>query len=84
MKSTSQEELELQRNRLEILKMSGKAPMTHNADTPDENLYLWQYELEFYKQLRRRERWYALGAVCGVLSLILTILFHWQLIVSWL
>ena len=82
MKSDAQEELELQKNRLEILKMSGKNPISHEPDHSDENMYLWQYELEFHKKLKKREQFYFFGALCGISSLVLTIVFHWSAIVK--
>lgn len=83
MKSSTQEELELQKNRLEILKMSGKNPISHEPENPDENMYLWQYELEFHKKLKKREQFYLFGALCGIFSLILVIAFHWNVIIKW-
>lgn len=82
MKMTSKEELELQKNRLEILKMSGKEEMIHQAEEPSSNLYAWEYELEYYKRLRKRERFYAFGAWCGIVSLILVLLLNGTTLVN--
>lgn len=80
MKSMSQEELELQKNRLEILKLSGKPEHLYQAITPDDNKQLWEYELEHYKSGKRKERFYVFGALCGIASLILTVLLHLEAI----
>lgn len=82
MKKSGHDEVELQKNRLEILKMSGKSAMIHAPEDPSDNLYAWEYELEFYKKLKRRERFYIFGSTCGIASLILVILLEWQKIIS--
>lgn len=72
------EELELQKNRLEILKMSGRHEGPTTQSPEDETLYAWQYELNYYKRLRRRERFYMFGSICGILSLVLVIATHFS------
>lgn len=79
---TSKEELEMQKNRLEILQMSGRSEMIHTPETPQENMYLWQYELDFYKNLKKRERFYIFGAVCGIISLLLVVVIHFNFLLS--
>lgn len=81
-KQPTKEEIELQQNRLEILKMSGKAPMIHMPENPGDNLYAWEYELDMYKKQKRKERFFYFGACCGIASLILVILLHYQTILS--
>ena len=76
MKNMTPEELELQKNRLEILKMSGRHELPMAKSPEDETLYAWQYELNYYKKLRRRERVYMFGSICGILSLVLMVTFH--------
>lgn len=77
----TKEELELQKNRLEILKLSGKQEHMNLSDHTEDNVYLWQYELEHYKREKRKDRFYTFGAICGILSLLLTIAlnYHWLL-----
>lgn len=81
-KQPSKEDLELQKNRLEILKMSGKSPMIHMPENPGDNLYAWEYELEMYQKQKRKERFYSIGAWCGIISLILILVFHLQEILT--
>lgn len=83
MKPTTQEELELQKNRLEILKMSGKSNEIETSTADDDNRYLWQYELEFHKKLKKRERFYVIGGICGIMSILLTIALHLNEILAW-
>lgn len=82
-KQPTKEDLELQQNRLEILKMSGKAPMIHMPENPGDNLYAWEYELDMYKKQKRKERFFYFGAWCGVGSLILTIALHYKELLLW-
>lgn len=81
-KQPTKEELELQLNRLEILKMSGKAPMIHMPENPGDNLYAWEYELDMYKKQKRKERFFYFGACCGIASIILELAFHFKTILS--
>ena len=76
MKSMTKEEIELQKNRLEILKLTGKQEHMGLEEHGEDNVYLWQYELEHYKREKKRERFYAFGAICGILSLIITLVMN--------
>ncbi len=78
MKSMTQEELELQKNRLEILKLTGKPEHMAMAQNTDDNVYLWQYELEHYKRSKKKDRFYIFGALCGILSLIVTVILNFS------
>lgn len=40
--------------------------------------YAWEYEIESYRKFKNQMRFLLFGAVCGVLSLILTIGFHFN------
>lgn len=40
--------------------------------------YAWEYELEFYRKMRSKERFYLIGAVCGIIALILTLVINHQ------
>ncbi len=78
----TKEELELQKNRLEILKLTGKQEQMSLDDHSEDNVYLWQYELEHYKREKRRDRFYTFGAVCGILSLILIIALNFNMLLK--
>lgn len=47
-----------------------------------EHRYAWEYELEAYRAQKKKIRWLAAGALCGVLSLVLEIGLHWGNIIS--
>ena len=82
MKSTTQEELELQKNRLEILKLTGKPEHMAVTENSEDNVYLWQYELEHYKRSKKKDRFYTFGAICGIISLIGTLVLNFEEILA--
>lgn len=47
-----------------------------------EHRYAWEYELEAYRSQKKKIKWLTVGAVCGVLSLVLEIAFHWSVILE--
>lgn len=83
MKSMTKEEIELQKNRLEILKLTGKQEHMHLGEQGEDNVYLWQYELEHYKREKKRDRFYTFGAVCGIISLVITIAVNFSVIFNY-
>lgn len=46
--------------------------------------YAWEYEIENYRKFRNQMRFILFGAVCGILSLILTIGLHFNQIKGFL
>lgn len=82
MKSMTKEEIELQKNRLEILKLTGKQDQMIPDTAGDDNVYLWQYELEHYKREKKKERFYTFGAICGILSLAISIAANFNMILK--
>ena len=44
----------------------------------DGKKFAWEYELEKYRQDRLKYRFCVLGGICGILSLAMTILFHFS------
>lgn len=72
---------------LEIEKQKRGMSRSHSgmANEPDllnaqgsEHRYAWEYELEAYRSQKRTIKWLAIGALCGVTSLVLEIAFHWS------
>lgn len=47
-----------------------------------EHRFAWEYELEAYRAQKKKIKWLAAGATCGVLSLVLEIAFHWGTIMG--
>jgi hypothetical protein len=46
--------------------------------------YAWEYELENYRKARIKEHFYTLGAICGILALILVLVLHFGNILTFL
>ncbi len=42
-----------------------------------EHRYAWEYELDAYRSQQKAFKWLVLGAICGALSLVLEVGFHW-------
>jgi hypothetical protein len=62
---------ELKQNREAILRAHGNP----HADRENKR-FAWQIELEDYRRRKRWERFYKVGAFCGILSLLLQLYFH--------
>lgn len=82
MKSMTKEEIELQKNRLEILKLTGKQDHANLEAHGEDSVYLWQYELEHYKREKKKDRFYTFGAICGILSLAITLAVNFDIILK--
>jgi len=84
--SRSIEELEFERNRQEILKRSRTktnkgqyaTPIQTNLDSDSSRRFAWEYEIEVYKEQKKKEKFFTIGAWCGILSLILTLVVHYK------
>ncbi len=40
----------------------------------DSRKYAWEYEIEEYRKKKNRDRFYKIGALAGILSLIITVI----------
>ncbi len=78
------DQLEFEKNKRKILSQTNaiKKPVESGKDS--SNKYAWEYELEFYRQSKRRDKFYAFGAICGILALIITLIFNGNEIISFL
>lgn len=74
MKKTTKE-LEFEKSRMEILKLSGKN-IKQNISVGHKKA--WEYEFEELKKRKRMEKFYLFGSVCGVISLILTLILNFD------
>lgn len=80
------EELAFEKSKRDILKASQNAndqknknsDVTENQDLTlgGQRKYAWEYELESYRKMRRKDRFFLVGSTCGILALVLTILLH--------
>lgn len=78
------EQLEFEKNKRKILSQTNaiKKPVEDIKD--NSNKYAWEYELEFYRKSKRRDKFYAFGTICGILALIITLIFNGKEIISFL
>lgn len=65
-KSTEQRAFE--KSRKDILKLSDK-----KVGKEEEQKYAWEIELEEYRNRKRLDRFLILGALCGILSLLISL-----------
>lgn len=78
MKTTTKE-LEFEKNRMDILKLSGK-PLPQNISGNHKKA--WEYEYEEYKKRKRMEKFYFIGSLCGVISLLLTLFLNFDTMIK--
>lgn len=83
MKDEVLKALELEKSKREIIKQAQRRSeewAEECAKTPivDDRKYAWEIELENYRKQKAKEKFWMLGALCGILSLILTIAFHFS------
>ncbi len=70
-------QLEIEKQRRGI--SSGTGDYSNGKGLPSkEHRFAWEYELEAYRAQKNKIKWLAAGAFCGVLSLMLEIILHWE------
>lgn len=77
--------LEFEKNRMEILKMSNKSPQypqETELTAGGTRKQAWELELDEYRKRQRREKFYFIGSVCGILSLLLTLILNFGQIMN--
>lgn len=74
------EAAELKKSRAEILKLRNQRNEADRAQPSGKNnrKFAWEYELEMHRKQKSINRFHSFGAVCGILALLLTLLFHWR------
>jgi len=86
------EELEFEKNRMELLKhmnvdLSDKRVSNRKeSPRPSEAIqsansngkYAWEYEIEAYRKRKVHEKFYFFGACCGIVSLIITLIVNYH------
>jgi hypothetical protein len=81
------EELEFEKNKREILKHTQKVKNneTHMPLNREETKkYAWEYELENYRKSRIMDKFHTVGAISGIVALILTIWLNWDVLIQFL
>lgn len=77
------EDLEFEKNRMEILKRAqvpknAAAQKNGTIKLDEDQKYAWEYEIEVYRKQKRKEKFFIFGSVCGIISLLLTLLLNFQ------
>lgn len=79
------EQLEFEKNKRNILKQINESKTEQLTNkTHSDQKYAWEYELEFYRRSKRKERFYTFGAICGILALAINIVFNFNAWVGFL
>lgn len=85
MKEEILEALELEKSKREILKLNQKkTPPSLNQSHEEKRQFAWEIELEQYRKQKNKEKFWTIGAICGVLALILQIMLNYEQILSYL
>lgn len=67
-------DLEFEKNRQEILRNTKLKKGNNQRNNSKE--HLWKYEIEKYRKQRKKEFFYTIGSIAGIISLIITIALH--------
>lgn len=79
------EELEFEKNKRDILKHSQPIKNGHNhmpIKQEETKKYAWEYELENYRKSKILDKFHTFGAICGIIALIMTLLFNRDLLME--
>lgn len=74
-------DLEFEKNRQEILK---NAKINNKKSLNNNKEHLWKYEIEKYRKQKKKELFFSIGSVAGIISLILTVALHYYEILDFL
>lgn len=77
-------QLELEKQRRGMNRTAGGAvqgPLSAYSAN-GEGRYAWEYELEAYRAQQKKMKWMMVGALCGVFSIVLEMIFHWTDVVT--
>ncbi|BEP28560.1 hypothetical protein [Helicovermis profundi] len=72
-------DLEFEKSRMEILKRSGKSLPNY---AKGNNKYAWEYEIEQLKKRQKLDKFFLIGSICGIISLIISITLNFGQIVA--
>ena len=74
-------DLEFEKNRQEILK---NAKINNKKSLNKNKEHLWKYEIEKYRKQKKKELFFWVGSVAGILSLVLTVALHYDEILAFI
>lgn len=81
------DELQFEKNKREILKQTQSVKQVQEPpkiQMVDTHKFAWEVELENYRKSKLKDKFYAFGAVCGILALLLTLGLHYREILGFL
>lgn len=82
---------EFERSRQDVLRMARDMEQRRKADAPtkddtsmdsDDRKFAWEYEILEYRRRRKIEKFLIVGAVAGIMSLIITLTVNYGQIVA--
>ena len=87
MKNRISEDLEFEKNRMELLKKINPSIVEERKESDyseegESRKKAWEYELDEYKKRKSKEKFLIFGALCGVLSLIINLIINYNLIIK--
>jgi hypothetical protein len=74
-------DLEFEKNRQEILK---NAKINNKNSLNNNKEHLWKYEIEKYRKQKKKELFFSIGSIAGIISLILTVALHYYEIMAFI
>jgi len=74
-------DLEFEKNRQEILK---NAKINNKKSLNNNKEHLWKYEIEKYRKQKKKELFFSIGSIAGIISLALTIALHYYEILAFI
>lgn len=73
-------DVEFEKNRQEILRNA----KINNKNSVNNKEHLWKYEIEKYRKQKKKESFFMIGSLAGILSLVLTVALHYYEILSFI
>ena len=74
-------DLEFEKNRQEILK---NAKINNKKSLNNNKEHLWKYEIEKYRKQKKKELFFSIGSIAGIISLVLTVALHYYEILAFI
>lgn len=74
-------DLEFEKNRQEILK---NAKINNKKSLNNNKEHLWKYEIEKYRKQKKKELFFSIGSIAGIISLVLTVALHYYEILGFI
>jgi len=87
LKNKISEDLEFEKNRMELLKKINPSIVEEKresdySESNESRKKAWEYELEEYKKRKSKEKFFVIGAFCGIISLIINLIINYNIIIK--